>query len=141
MRKEQSTLIVVVMIIMSALIVGCQTIPIEKNIGQKSNIEITNMLWDDDSKTIEVTLNKFPENWGEWKMFINGKEVLMEGSTNNVVVRPNAPLDTPPTGLLIGTLPWISSLIGTNFPSQGTIQFSIPGVGYTNKYEYKLEMK
>jgi hypothetical protein len=74
-------------------------------------------------------------------MFINGKEVLMEGNTNNVVVRPNAPLDTPPTGLLIGTLPWISSLIGANFPSQGTIQFSIPNVGYTNKYEYKLEMK
>jgi hypothetical protein len=64
MRKEQSTLIVAVMIIMFALIVGCQTTPIEKNIEQKSNIEITSMLWDDDSKTIEVTLNKFPESWG-----------------------------------------------------------------------------
>jgi hypothetical protein len=71
-------------------------------------------------------------------MYVDGEEVPMEGSPGNAVVRPNAPLDSPPTGLIIGALPWVSPLTDVDFPCCGTIQFYIPGEGLTNEYEFNL---
>ena len=99
-------------------------------------VEITNISWLSPG-IIEVTLNRFP-SWGNWKMYIDGKEVSIEGGAGNPVVRPNMALDMPPTGLFIGTEPWTTSLAEVDFPCCGTIQFYIPGEGFTNEYEFNL---
>jgi len=99
---------------------------------------ITDMFWNSNMKIIEITLNKFPSTWGNWIMYIDGKEMPMGGGPGNPVVRPNAPLDKSPTGLIIGTLPWVSPLTEADFPCCGVIQFYIPGDGFTNKYEFNL---
>jgi hypothetical protein len=56
-------------------------------------------------------------------------------------VRPNAALDQHPTGVLIGTLPWLSSLDAADFPCCGTIKFCIPGIGCSNEMEFNLAGK
>lgn len=109
----------------------------EKTVAKETTpaIKITDVSWHD--KIIEITFNRFP-SWGNWKMYVDGKEVSMEGGAGNPVVRPNMALDKPPTGLYIGTEPWATSLADVDFPCCGTIQFDIPGEGLTNKYEFNL---
>jgi len=101
-------------------------------------IKITAVFWYSDMKIIEITLDPFPSTWGNWTMYVDGKEMSMKGELGNPVIRPNAPLDKPPTGLIIGTLPWVSPLTEVDFPCCGTIQFDIPGEGLTNEYEFNL---
>jgi uncharacterized protein YuzB (UPF0349 family) len=101
-------------------------------------IKITDVFWNSNQKIIEITLDPCPSTWSNWTMYIDGEEVSMEGGSGNPVIRPNAPLDKPPTGLIIGTLPWVSPLIEVDFPCCGTIQFDIPGEGLTNEYEFNL---
>lgn len=55
-----------------------------------------------------------------------------------VVIRPNAPLSNPPSGLMIGTLPWVTGLDNVDFPCCGSLQISIPGVGLTNEFPFSL---
>ena len=98
--------------------------------------KITDMSWDSKEQIIEVTFDSFPSNWGNWKMYVDGKEVSMKSEPGNPVVRPNAPLDKHPTGLIIGALPWVSPLTKVDFPCCGTIQFYIPGEGLTNEYKF-----
>lgn len=100
--------------------------------------EITDVVWYSDVKVIEITLDTFPSTWGNWTMYVDGKEISMEGGVGNPVIRPNAPLEEPPTGLIVGTQPWVSGLAEVDFPPCGTIQFDIPGEGLTNKYEFNL---
>jgi hypothetical protein len=71
-------------------------------------------------------------------MYLDGVEKSMEGGDGGVFVCPDAPLNQPPTGLIVGTLPWPSGLDNANFPCCGTIQFNIPGVGDTNLYNFNL---
>jgi hypothetical protein len=71
-------------------------------------------------------------------MYVDGVEMPMEGGEGEPVVLPNAPLDQPPTGLFVGTLPWVTGLDNVDFPCCGTIQFSIPGKGLTNVYEFNV---
>jgi hypothetical protein len=99
---------------------------------------ITKVNWSPDDKFIEVLLDQFPSNWGNWKFYLNGNIVEMEGGVGNIVVRPNAPLIMPPTGLIIATEPWVTSLENVNFPCCGTIQFYIPEIGYTNIFQYNF---
>ena len=101
-------------------------------------IKITDMPWDSNMKIIGITLEPFPPAWDNWKMYVDGKEMSMEGELGNPVIRPNAPLDRPPTGLNVGTLPWVSPLTEVDFPCCGTIQFYIPGEGFTNEYRFNL---
>jgi len=98
-------------------------------------IKITDVSWH--SKIIEITFNRFP-SWGNWTMYVDGKEVSMEGGAGNPVVRPNMAFDKSPTGLYIGTEPWVTGLVDVDFPCCGTIQFDIPGEGLTNEYEFNL---
>jgi len=105
--------------------------------GTAQATEITDISWDSDMAIIEITLNEFPI-WGNWTMYVDGEEMPMEGGAENPVVRPNAPLDEPPTGLIIGTEPWVTALSEVDFPCCGTIQFDIPGEGLTNEYEFNL---
>ena len=100
--------------------------------------EITDVSWIFDMRVIEITLDAFPSTWGNWTMYVDGEEMPVEGGVGKPVVRPNAALDKPPTGLLIGTEPWVISLDEVDFPCCGTIQFDIPGEGFTNKYEFNL---
>lgn len=101
--------------------------------------EITNMTWNSDSGVIEVELDAWPGQWDGWKMRLNGSLVSIDGQQpGSLSVRPNAPLDTPPTGLYIGTLPWLTGLQNVNFPCCGVIQFEIPGAGKTNEYEFNF---
>jgi len=101
-------------------------------------IKITDMLWDSNMKIIGITLDPFPSKWGNWTMYIDGKEVSMEGGYGKPTIRPNAPLDKSPTGLIIGALPWVSPLTEVNFPCCGNIQFNIPGEGLTNEYDFNF---
>ena len=109
----------------------------EKTVAKETTpaIKITDVSRHD--KIIEITFNRFP-SWGNWKMYVDGKEVSMEGGAGNPVVRPNTALDKPPTGLYIGTEPWTTGLADVDFPCCGTIQFDIPGEGLTNEYEFNL---
>lgn len=101
-------------------------------------IKITDMFWDSNMKIIEVTLDPFPSTWGNWIMYIDGEEVSMESGYGNPAIRPNAPLDESPTGLIVGALPWVSPLTEVDFPCCGNIQFDILGEGLTNEYEFNL---
>lgn len=126
------------------LVLSCKNITQESSTSDTiSNsvftVNITSMRRNTDKNIIEICLDKFPSTWGNWKMYLDGKETPMEGGSGEIVVRPNAALDKPPTGLLIGTLPWLTGLTGIDFPLHGLIQFYIPGEGYSNKFYYNLE--
>jgi len=109
----------------------------ENELGEKSiATEITDISWDSNLNVIRITLDIFP-SWGGWRMYLDGKEISMEGGEGNPVIRPNAPVDEA-TGLFVGTLPWLSPLTEVDFPCCGTIQFDIPGEGLTNLYEFNL---
>jgi hypothetical protein len=123
---------------MLIIMVSCGGNPIIPPIDEEGNIRITDMFWDSNTKVIEITLDPFPSTWGNWTMYIDGEKLPMEGGTGNPVIRPNASLDELPTGLLVGTLPWVSPLTEVDFPCCGTIQFDIPGEGLTNEYEFNL---
>jgi len=96
---------------------------------------ITDISWNQDLNTIGISMNPWPHSW-PWKMYLDGKEIPMEGRDGKAVVRPNAPLEQPPNGLFVGSLPWVTGLDNTDFPCCGTIQFDIPGEGLSNIYEY-----
>jgi len=123
---------------MLVIMVSCGGNPVIPPVDEEGNIQITNMFWDSDDKVIEITLNQFPSTWGNWTMYIDGEKLPMEGGNGKPVIAPNAPLDKPPTGLFVGTLPWVSPLTEVDFPCCGTIQFDIPGEGFTNEYEFNL---
>lgn len=124
-------IIIISAALMIFLTISCSTDP-----GHSP--EIIDMVWHSDMEIIEITLDEFPSTWSNWTMYIDGEEMPIEGGVGNPVVRPNAPLDEPPTGLIVGTEPWITGLGGVNFPCCGTIQFDIPGEGLTNQYEFNL---
>jgi hypothetical protein len=87
---------------------------------------------------IHISLDSWPAIWPGWTMYVDGIEMPMERGVGEPVVRPNAPLDQPPTGLIVGTLPWVTGLDNVDFPCCGTIQFNIPGEGLTNVYQFNL---
>jgi len=101
-------------------------------------MKITDMFWDSNMKIIGITLDKWPSRWGNWTMYIDGEKVPMEGGPGNPAIRPNAPLDQSPTGLIVGALPWVSPLTKVDFPCCGRIQFDIPDEGLTNEYAFNL---
>jgi hypothetical protein len=100
--------------------------------------EITDMSWDSNMGIIGIALDECPSTWGNWRIYMDGIEIPMEGRAGNPVVRPNAPLDEPPTGLFVGTEPWVTGLENVDFPCCGTIQFDIPGEGLTNQYKFNF---
>jgi len=87
---------------------------------------------------IAISLDAWPATWPGWTIYVNGVEMPMEGGEGKPVVRPNAPVSQPPTGLIVGTLPWVTGLDNIDFPCCGTIQLNIPGEGLTNTYEFNL---
>ena len=135
LKKAMLLFLILCMLI---IMVSCGGNPILPPVDEEGNIHITDMFWVPDDKVIEITLNQFPSTWGDWTMYIDGEKLSMEGGTGKPVVAPNADLDEPPTGLYVGTLPWVSPLTEVDFPCCGTIQFDIPGEGLTNEYEFNL---
>ena len=107
-------------------------------LGATHAIEITAVTWDPSMHIIDISLASWPAVWPGWTMYIDGVEMPMQGGEGEPVVRPNAPLEQPPTGLIVGTLPWVTGLDDVDFPCCGTIQFDIPGEGLTNVYEFNL---
>lgn len=101
--------------------------------------EITNVFWDSNKQIISVSLDMFPTVWPGWKMYVDGVELPMEGGSGKPVVRPDAALSAPPTGLVVGTLPWVTGLTNVSFPCCGTIQFDMPGEGLTNLYTFNVK--
>jgi len=100
--------------------------------------QIVDVYWDPELHAIHVLLDSWPGVWDGWKAYLNGQEIPMEGGPGRPVIRPDAPLSQPPTGLLIGTLPWVSGLDRVDFPCCGTLQFYIPGQGLTNPFQFNL---
>ena len=98
---------------------------------------ITGMSWDQKEGTLSISIHPWPDVW-PWQVFLDGQKIPNEGGNGKPVFRPDAPLDQSPTGLLVGSLPWVSRLDDTDFPCCGTIQFEIPGVGRSNAYEYNF---
>lgn len=108
-------------------------------LGQTSqSVRITDVRWVAAMNVIEILFDSWPGIWPGWRAYVDGIEIPMEGSSGQPVIRPNAPLSKPPTGLFVGTLPWPTGLDNVDFPCCGTIQFFIPGRGLTNVYEYNL---
>jgi len=103
-----------------------------------SSTEITAVRWEPDLHAVQVFLDSWPGGWDGWKVLVNGQSIPMEGGTGRPVIRPNAPLRQPPTGLIIGTLPWVTGLDEVDFPCCGTIQLCIPGHGLTNAFQFNL---
>jgi len=142
MQKSELIIIFVAIISLIIVISGCVSPPLEEETSPPSpqsspSIKIIDVSWDSSSGIIEITLNIFP-TWGNWTMYVDGEEISMEGGAGNPIIRPNAPLDKPPTGLIIGTEPWVSGLAEIDFPCCGTIQLDIPDQGLTNMYEFNL---
>ena len=126
------------LIIVLVLINGCSGIPLTSPAIDSFTIKITDMFWDSNMKIIGITLDPCPSTWSNWTMYVDGEEVSMEGGSGNPAIRPNAPLDESPTGLIVGALPWVSPLTEVDFPCCGNIQFDILGEGLTNEYEFNL---
>ena len=105
-----------------------------------SATEIEEVRWDSGMEVIEILLGAFPASWDNWRMYVNGVEIPIEGGVGKPVVRPNAPLNERPTGLFVGTEPWITGLAKVDFPCMGTIQFFVPGEGHTNIFSYDLRL-
>jgi len=99
---------------------------------------IDTVSWDAGNHTINISINNWPKSWSPWKMFVDGIEIPTDEESGVVIVRPNAPLNQPPDGLIVGTLPWATGLDKVDFPCCGSIQFSIPNIGRTNNYNYNL---
>jgi hypothetical protein len=135
LKKAMLLFLILCMLI---IMVSCGGNPIIPPVDEEGNIQITDMFWNSDMKVIEIILDPFPSTWGNWTMYIDGEKLSMEGGPGNPVIRPNASLDELPTGLLVGTLPWVSPLTEVDFPCCETIQFNIPGEGLTNEYEFNL---
>lgn len=72
-------------------------------------------------------------------MTLDGSEINQDEAPGGVVYRPNAPLDQQPSGIIIGSMPWVSGLSQVDFPCCGSLQFSFPGNELTNLYEYNLQ--
>ncbi|MBU1049115.1 right-handed parallel beta-helix repeat-containing protein, partial [Candidatus Bipolaricaulota bacterium] len=102
-----------------------------------SAVQIVTVDWNAGLGVIEVGLDSFP-NWGGWRMLVDGVEVSMEGGDGNPVARPNGPYPGNPSGLFIGTTPWVTALPSGAMPCVGTLQFDIPGAGLTNLVSYDL---
>lgn len=150
--KNKIASTVLVFIYVAILIAGCVSPPMEeeKLILEETvptltpvpesppAITITEVLWNTQLKIIEIIFDPFPSVWENWIMYIDGEEMPIERGRRKPVVCPNAPLNKNPTGLIIGTLPWIGPLTKADFPCCGTIQFYIPQEGFTNEYEFNL---
>lgn len=100
--------------------------------------QITRVDWDSGGHVVHVGVSPWPASWDTWQIFVDGAALPMKDEIGGLVIRPNAPLDAPPTGLIIGTLPWVSGLDKVDFPCCGSMQFSIPGMGMTNSVAYSL---
>jgi hypothetical protein len=100
--------------------------------------EITDVSWDVDLQVIHVAVDAWPANWGDWKTYINNVELNMEGGAGYPVIRPDAPLEQPPTGLFVGTQPWLTGLSSVDFPCKGFIRFFIPGEGLTTNFYFDV---
>jgi hypothetical protein len=107
-------------------------------VGAPHTTEIVNVTWDPDMHIIHIELDSWPGVWDGWRMYLDGTEIPMEGGPGKPAIRPDAPLERPPTGLIVGTLPWVTGLDHVDFPCCGMIQFYIPGEGLTNVYSYNL---
>lgn len=101
-------------------------------------VRIVDVQWVERMHAIHIVLDRWPGVWPGWQMLIDGVGIPMEAAPGRPVIRPDAPLDKPPTGLFVGTQPWYTGLSAVDFPCCGTLQFFIPGVGWTNIFAYNL---
>jgi PAN domain len=101
---------------------------------------IVDVSWQPNIKAIQVIFDKFPvELWNQkWEMYIDNNKMPVAAPEGSPNIRPNAAFENNPTGVLIGTLPWLSSLSTVDFPCCGTIKFCIPGKGCTNEVQFNL---
>lgn len=100
--------------------------------------QITDVFWLPDDRVIGISFDEFPsEYWNDWRMYIDGDPLPVDALAGEPNVRPNDEVQKA-TGLFIGTVPWLSSLDEVDFPCCGTIKFYIPGMGYTNEFEFNL---
>lgn len=106
--------------------------------GAAAAVRIVDVQWVPGMQAIHILLDRWPGVWPGWRMLLDGVEIPMEGEPGKPVIRPDAPLAKPPTGLFVGTHPWYTGLRAVDFPCCGTIQFFIPGVGWTNVFAYNL---
>ncbi len=103
-----------------------------------STPSITDINWDSGNHVINIGIEPWPKTWSQWTIFVDGGEIPAGEEGGAVILRPNAPLDQPPNGLIIGTLPWVTGLDNVDFPCCGSLQFSVPEMGFTNTVDYNL---
>jgi hypothetical protein len=99
---------------------------------------ITGIAWDPGNHVVTIGIQPWPKSWSPWTLLVDGVEIPAGEESGAVILRPNAPLDQPPDGLIIGTLPWVTGLDNVDFPCCGSLQFSVPGMGLTNAVDFNL---
>jgi sulfatase modifying factor 1 len=98
---------------------------------------IAGMNWDPENHIINIVINPWFSSWPPEAILVNGNEIVFEEGSG-ATIRPNAPLNQPPGGLIIGSLPWVSGLDNVDFPCCGTIQIVLPDFSSTNEFSYDL---
>lgn len=99
---------------------------------------ITGVSWDSRQNFIHIGIDPWQNSWMEWTMLVNGVEIPIQDENRDVVIRPDAPLEQPPQGFIVGTLPWPSGLSNADFPCCGSIQFRLPDGRLTESHDYNL---
>ncbi len=84
---------------------------------------ITDINWDPGNHVINIGIDPWPKSWSPWTVFVDGVEIPAGEENGAVILRPNAPLDQPPDGLIIGTLPWVTGLDQVDFPCCGSLRY------------------
>jgi len=99
---------------------------------------ITNVIWDASEHFINIEIDTWSNTYTPVKLLVDGVEIPLKDENGKVIIRPNAPLEQPPDGFIVGTLPWVTGLDRVDFPCCGSLQLSFPDGSITQVYDYNF---
>ncbi len=104
-----------------------QTIPADTSTPSiSSSPSITGINWDANNQVVNIGIDPWPKSWSPWTMIIDGIEIATGEETEAIVVRPNAPLDQPPDGL-VNNPPAFPGARGASGHPRPSWQSTLPG--------------
>ena len=103
-----------------------------------ASIEITDVSWDDELKVVRVTFNDTIPVWDTWRMHVSGEEIPVSEEVGEIGLFPVGGWLTNTLHIGINGPSGPEPLKDGDFPLSGTLQFFIPGEGFTNEYEFNF---
>jgi|GEM_PF-1826323 len=103
-----------------------------------ASVEITDVSWDDELKVVRVTFNDTIPIWDTWRMYVSGEEIPISEEVGEIGLFLIGGWSTNTLCIGINGLSEPEPLEEGYFPWSGTLQFFIPGEGFTNEYEFNL---